>query len=50
MVAMIKYFQRLFSYDDWANRDVLSALQALPVAAAVGKVAGAHSFRQEIVV
>jgi len=26
---MIPYFQRLFSYDDWANREVLASLQAL---------------------
>jgi uncharacterized damage-inducible protein DinB len=29
---MIAYFQRLFSYDDWANREVLTSLQALNVA------------------
>ncbi len=28
---MIEYFQRLFSYDDWANREVLSLLEALKV-------------------
>lgn len=26
---MIPYFQRLFSYDDWANREVLASLQTL---------------------
>jgi len=31
-MAMIAYLQRLFSYDDWANREVLTSLQALPVA------------------
>jgi uncharacterized damage-inducible protein DinB len=30
--AMIEYIQRLFSYDDWANREVLSALRALKAA------------------
>lgn len=29
---MIEYILRLFAYDDWANREVLSALQALQVA------------------
>lgn len=29
---MIEHMQRLFSYDDWANREVLGALQALQVA------------------
>jgi uncharacterized damage-inducible protein DinB len=28
-MAMIEHFQRLFSYDEWANREVLSGLQAL---------------------
>jgi uncharacterized damage-inducible protein DinB len=32
--AMIEYIQRLFSYDDWANREVLDSLQALKVAPA----------------
>jgi uncharacterized damage-inducible protein DinB len=31
-MAMINEIQRLFSYDDWANREVLTVLQALPVA------------------
>jgi len=31
---MIEHLQRLFSYDDWANREVLGALQALKVAEA----------------
>jgi uncharacterized damage-inducible protein DinB len=31
-MAMIAYFQRLFAYDDWANREVLTSLQALLVA------------------
>jgi uncharacterized damage-inducible protein DinB len=31
-MATIKHIQRLFSYDDWANRQVLTALQALDVA------------------
>lgn len=31
-MAMIEHFQRMFSYDDWANREVLSSLQALEVA------------------
>ena len=26
----IKYFQRLFKYDDWANRQVLSLLPTAP--------------------
>lgn len=30
-MAMIAYLQRLFVYDDWANREVLSSLQALQV-------------------
>lgn len=30
-MAMIEHFQRLFSYDNWANREVLSSLQALQV-------------------
>jgi len=29
---MIEYMQRLFSYDDWANREVLRALEGLKVA------------------
>jgi len=29
---MIPYFQRLFAYDDWANREVLASLQALKAA------------------
>jgi uncharacterized damage-inducible protein DinB len=29
---MIKHIQRLFTYDDWANREVLSSLQAVQVA------------------
>jgi uncharacterized damage-inducible protein DinB len=32
VMAMIEHFRRLFSYDDWANREVLSSLQALQVA------------------
>jgi uncharacterized damage-inducible protein DinB len=32
VMAMIEHMQRLFSYDDWANREILSALQALEVA------------------
>src|SRR5277367_2583881 len=31
-MAMIEYLRRLFSYDDWANREVLTSLQALEVA------------------
>lgn len=31
-MAMVEHFQSLFSYDDWANREVLSSLQALQVA------------------
>jgi uncharacterized damage-inducible protein DinB len=31
-MAMIEHIQRLFSYDDWANREVLSSLQALKIA------------------
>jgi uncharacterized damage-inducible protein DinB len=31
-MAMIEYLRRLFSYDDWANREVLTSLQALQVA------------------
>lgn len=31
-MAMIEHLRRLFSYDDWANREVLSSLQALPLA------------------
>lgn len=31
-MAMIEHLQRLFSYDDWANREVLGSLQALEVA------------------
>lgn len=30
-MSMLKYIQRLFAYDDWANREVLSTLQALEV-------------------
>ncbi|MGH9499480.1 MAG: DinB family protein [Terriglobales bacterium] len=29
---MMEYLQRLFCYDDWANREVLSGLQTLEVA------------------
>jgi uncharacterized damage-inducible protein DinB len=29
---MIEHIRRLFSYDDWANKEVLSSLQALEVA------------------
>jgi len=29
---MIEHLQRLFAYDDWANREVLTSLQALQVA------------------
>ncbi len=29
---MIEYIRRLFTYDDWANREVLGGLQALKVA------------------
>ena len=32
VLAMIENIQRLFSYDDWANREVLTSLQALDVA------------------
>jgi uncharacterized damage-inducible protein DinB len=28
---MFEYIRRLFSYDDWANREILTALQALEV-------------------
>lgn len=28
---MIEYFRKLFAYDDWANRQVLAALEALEV-------------------
>ena len=31
-MSMIPYFQRLFAYNDWANREVLAALQALKAA------------------
>jgi len=31
-MAMIEHLQRLFSYDDWANREVLNALQSLEAA------------------
>ena len=27
-MAMIAYFQRLFAYDEWANREVLTSIQA----------------------
>ena len=27
-MAMIPYFQRLFAYDEWANREVLTSMQA----------------------
>jgi uncharacterized damage-inducible protein DinB len=30
-MSMISYFQRLFAYDDWANREVLASLQGLKV-------------------
>jgi len=30
-MAMMAYVQRLFAYDDWANREVLASLKALPV-------------------
>jgi uncharacterized damage-inducible protein DinB len=29
-VSMIEHIQRLFTYDDWANREVLAALTAVP--------------------
>jgi len=32
VMAMTGHIQRLFAYDDWANREVLSSLQALEVA------------------
>lgn len=31
-MSMIEHFQRLFGYDDWANRQVLTALEALTTA------------------
>ncbi len=31
-MSMIPYFQRLFAYDGWANREVLASLQALKAA------------------
>jgi uncharacterized damage-inducible protein DinB len=31
-MAMIEHIQRLFSYDGWANREILRTLQALEVA------------------
>ena len=30
-MSVISYFQRLFTYDDWANREVLASLQGLKV-------------------
>lgn len=30
-MPLLSYLQRLFSYDDWANREVLNALQKLEV-------------------
>jgi uncharacterized damage-inducible protein DinB len=30
-MATLRYIQRLFSYDDWANREILTALQKLEV-------------------
>jgi uncharacterized damage-inducible protein DinB len=30
-MATLKYIQRLFSYDEWANREVLAALQKMEV-------------------
>jgi uncharacterized damage-inducible protein DinB len=29
LMSMLPYFQRLFAYDDWANREVLASLQSL---------------------
>lgn len=31
-MTMLKHMQRLFAYDDWANREVLSSLQGLQAA------------------
>jgi uncharacterized damage-inducible protein DinB len=32
IMTMIEHIRRLFSYDDWANREILSCLQGLPAA------------------
>jgi len=46
-MTMIPYFQRLFTYDDWANREVLASLQALPAAPPRSLKFLAHIFSAE---
>jgi uncharacterized damage-inducible protein DinB len=47
VMAMIEHMQRLFSYDDWANHEVLTSLLALQVAPPRSVKLLAHIFSAE---